>query len=68
MVFEKNENYYILRYIIYEFLEKVLCGAGLTSLVKIVCDYYVSTEGVAMLIETKATLYSFSKGPAMYLT
>ena len=37
MVFDKFKNYHILRYIIYEFLKKVLGGAWTTRLVKILC-------------------------------
>jgi len=37
MLFENFKNYYILRYVIYEFLKKVLGGPQPTCLVRVHC-------------------------------
>ena len=37
MLFENFKNYYILRYVIYEFLKKVLGGPQPTCLVRVFC-------------------------------
>ena len=42
MLFENFKNYYILRYIIYEFLKKVLGGPQPTCLVRVFCAMHTA--------------------------
>ena len=46
MLFENFKNYYILRYVIYEFLKKVLGGPRPTCLVRVFCALHYTTQKV----------------------
>jgi len=63
MVFDKFKNHHILRYIIYEFLKKVLGGAWPTRLVKILC-----AVGSAGLYITLWALHCTVGSTGLYIT
>jgi len=46
MLFENFKNYYILRYVIYEFLKKVLGVPQPTCLVRVFCAEQLLTEAL----------------------
>ena len=64
MLYENFKNYYILRYVIYEFLKKVLGGPQPTCLVRVFCAVGQKPQGKCPQI-SQYVFHDVQKGPKM---